>query len=345
MFKPELGPARPVDGPGRSFHSRDMQTNAPKEVEQAVRNPITLDENLVRKAVDMFGSFAVNLLAAIIILAVTFWLAKTLSGVVRRALTRVHRHNPDPTLASFGASLTRYLIIFVGVIAVLQQLGVQTTSILAVLGAASLAVGLALQGTLSNVAAGVMLLIFRPYRVGDTIETATRKGVVTSLDLFVTELATGDNTKVIVPNGKVFGDVILNYTHYPRHRADLVWKVPYKTDIPAMLEALNARIAADPRIRKDPPPVVEITAMSEAFVEGAVRVWTAREDEGSTKSDLLLAIRILSEDAQADLPPMHPPAPKPTASERRRKRQHISLRGLARDRISGRRDPRSPPKA
>ncbi len=322
-----------------------MQTNAPKEVEQAVRNPITLDENLVRKAVDMFGSFAVNLLAAIIILAVTFWLAKTLSGVVRRALTRVHRRNPDPTLASFGASLTRYLIIFVGVIAVLQQLGVQTTSILAVLGAASLAVGLALQGTLSNVAAGVMLLIFRPYRVGDIIETATRKGVVTSLDLFVTELATGDNTKVIVPNGKVFGDVILNYTHYPRHRADLVWKVPYKTDIPAMLEALNARIAADPRIRKDPPPVVEITAMSEAFVEGAVRVWTAREDEGSTKSDLLLAIRILSEDAQADLPPMHPPAPKPTASERRRKRQHISLRGLARDRISGRRDPRSPPKA
>ncbi|MET0338514.1 MAG: mechanosensitive ion channel family protein, partial [Caulobacter sp.] len=126
-----------------------MQTNAPKEVEQAVRNPITLDENLVRKAVDMFGSFAVNLLVAVLILAVTFWLAKTLSGVVRRALTQVQRHHPDPTLASFGASLTRYLVIFVGIIAVLQQLGVQTTSILAVLGAASLAVGLALQGTLS----------------------------------------------------------------------------------------------------------------------------------------------------------------------------------------------------
>lgn len=322
-----------------------MQTNAPKEVEQAVRNPITLDENLVRKAVDMFGTFAVNLLVAVLILAVTFWLAKTMSGVVRRALTQVHKRNPDPTLASFGASLTRYLIIFVGIIAVLGQLGVQTTSILAVLGAASLAVGLALQGTLSNVAAGVMLLIFRPYRVGDTIETSTRKGVVKSLDLFVTELAMGDNTMVVVPNGKVFGDVILNYTHYPRHRSDAIWKVPYRTDIQAMLTALNARIASDPRIRNNPAPVVEITSMSEAFIEGAVRAWTAREDEGSVKSDLLLAIRILSEDPQAELPPLTPPAPKPTAAERSRRRHHLNLRGLARDRLSGRRDPRSPPKA
>lgn len=321
-----------------------MQTNAPNEIEQAVRNPITLDENLVRKAVDLLGSFAVNFLVAVLILVVTLWLAKTMSGVVRRALTRVHRRYPDPTLASFGASLTRYLIIFVGLIAVLQQLGVQTTSILAVLGAASLAVGLALQGTLSNVAAGVMLLIFRPYRVGDTIETSTRKGVVKSLDLFVTELATGDNTKVIVPNGKVFGDVILNYSHYPRHRTDVIWKVPYKTDIQAMLTALKARIASDPRIRKEPAPTVEITSMSEVFIEGAVRAWTAREDEGAVRSDLLLAIRLLSEEPEGDLPPLAPPAPKPTASERRRK-HHLNLRGLARDRLSSRRDPRSPPKA
>ena len=125
---------------------------------------------------------------------------------------------------------------------------VQTTSILAVLGAASLAVGLALQGTLSNVAAGVMLLLFRPYRVGDVIEVAGRTGTVKALDLFVTELTTPDNLKVVLPNGKVFGDVIVNTSYHTRRRVDAVIKTDLKRDVPALMEGLKARAEANPLV-------------------------------------------------------------------------------------------------
>ncbi|MFY8210232.1 MAG: mechanosensitive ion channel family protein, partial [Caulobacter sp.] len=147
---------------------------------------VKADETMLNHFIDWLGKLAVNLVVAALILAVTFWAAGWAARFMRRTLTRVHRNNPDPTLESFAASLARYAIVAVGLVAVLQQLGVQATSIIAVLGAASLAIGLALQGALSNVAAGVMILLFRPYKVGDFIETATRQGTVKSLDLLFT---------------------------------------------------------------------------------------------------------------------------------------------------------------
>jgi len=134
---------------------------------------VRADETIFAHFLDWLGRLAVNLVVAGLILAVTFWIAGWAARFMRRTLNRVHRNAPDPTLESFSASLARYAVIAVGLVAVLQQLGVQATSILAVLGAASLAIGLALQGALSNVAAGVMILLFRPYRVGDVIETST----------------------------------------------------------------------------------------------------------------------------------------------------------------------------
>jgi len=269
---------------------------------------VKADETMLGHFLDWLGQAAVNLVVAAIILVVTFWAAGWLAGAVRRALARVHRTNPDPTLQTFGASLVRYAVVAVGLVAVLQQLGVQATSIIAVLGAASLAIGLALQGALSNVAAGVMILLFRPYRVGDTIETVTRVGTVKSLDLLFTEIATFDNVKVMIPNSKVFGDVILNYSAHRTRRVDVLFKVPLKTDLVAVLKRLRERAESDPRIRKDPAVQIEVTDLSEAFAQAAIRAWTAKEDFAAVKTDLMLTAHLLSENpGRADLP-----APRPS---------------------------------
>lgn len=268
---------------------------------------VKADETMLGHFLDWLGKLAVNLVVAALILAVTFWAAGWAARFMRRTLTRVHRTNPDPTLESFAASLARYAIVAVGLVAVLQQLGVQATSIIAVLGAASLAIGLALQGALSNVAAGVMILLFRPYRVGDVIETATRQGTVKSLDLLFTEIATPDNVKVMIPNSKVFGDVILNYSNHRHRRVDVLFKVPLKTDLVAVLKRLRERAENDARIRQDPAPMIEVTDLSEAFAQAAIRVWTAAADFGPVKTDLMLSAHLLAEDPmRTDLPPPRP---------------------------------------
>jgi small conductance mechanosensitive channel len=265
------------------------------------------DETMLGHFLDWLGKLAVNLVVAGLILILTFWIAGWAARFMRRTLARVHRNAPDPTLESFSASLARYAVIAMGLVAVLQQLGVQATSIIAVLGAASLAIGLALQGALSNVAAGMMILLFRPYRVGDVIETSTRQGTVKSLDLLFTEIATFDNVKVMIPNSKVFGDVILNYSTHRYRRADVLFKVPLKTDLVAVLKRLRERAENDPRIRKDPAVMIEVTDLSEAFAQAAIRVWTAADDFGPVKTDLMLTAHLLTEDPiREDLPPPRP---------------------------------------
>jgi small conductance mechanosensitive channel len=241
------------------------------------------------------STFAVKLLTGILILLATFWAAGWGAGLARRAMGRVHRNGePDITLQSFVASLVRYLIIIVGLVAVLEQLGVKTTSVLAVLGAASIAIGLALQGTLSNVAAGVMLLLFRPYRVGDQVEIAGRLGTVKTLDLFVTELATADNLKVMAPNGKIFGDFIVNYSKPSKRRVDVVFHIGPRQDLEAVLEAMKAVLAADKRVLKEPAPLLEALALNELYAEGAVRAWVKSADYAAVKTTLVLAIQKLS---------------------------------------------------
>jgi small conductance mechanosensitive channel len=283
-----------------------MFEDLPAQIDGQLQRTVRLDEAMVVNIVGHLGDLSVNLVAAALILAVTFWAAGWISRAVRSGLGRIHRDKPDQTLQGFAGSLARYLVIIVGLVAVLQQLGVQTTSILAVLGAAGLAVGLALQGALSNVAAGVMILLFRPYRVGDFVEIGARKGTVRSLDLFFTELATPDNIRIIAPNGKVMGDVILNYTSHARRRVDAIVKLPYAADVGRITTALKARLDSDPRVRKEPAPMIEVIAVSFDHVEIAARAWTAREDEPYVKAELMLAARLLADSADVILPPMAP---------------------------------------
>lgn len=310
---------------------------------------VKADETMFGHFLDWLGRLAVNLVVAALILAVTFWIAGWAARFMRRTLARVHRSAPDPTLESFSASLARYAVIAVGLVAVLQQLGVQATSIIAVLGAASLAIGLALQGALSNVAAGVMILLFRPYRVGDLIETATRQGTVKALDLLFTEIATPDNVKVMIPNSKVFGDVIVNYSTHRNRRADVLFKVPLKTDLTTVLKRLRERAENDPRIRKDPAPMIEVTDLSEAFAQAAIRVWTAAPDFGPVKTDLMLTAHLLAEDpAREDLPPPRPTKAKDPSPAMPGEGEHHHLLSLIKQRRGRKSDPgktRSPPKA
>jgi small conductance mechanosensitive channel len=312
---------------------------------------VKADETMFGHFLDWLGKVAVNLVVATLILVVTFWVAGWLAGLAKRALGRVHRANPDPTLESFVSSLVRYAVVAVGLVAVLQQLGVQATSIIAVLGAASLAIGLALQGALSNVAAGVMILLFRPYKVGDVIETSTRNGTVKSLDLLFTEIATPDNVKVMIPNSKVFGDVILNYSTHRNRRADVVFKVPLKTDLVAVLQKMRERAEGDARVRKDPAPMIEVVDLSEAYAQAAIRVWTAKEDYGPVKTDLMLAAHLWAEDPTRELPPPRASkAPDPSPAMPGDKEHHLfrlphPRSGPRKGRQSGPRSPRSPPKA
>ena len=243
---------------------------------------------VARKLADSLGDFAVNLAIAGVILAVTLWAAGWLSSLVSRALQRFSKTRTDRTLQTFGSSVARWAVIIIGLIAVLTRLGVETTSIIAVVGAASLAIGLAMQGTLGNVAAGVMLLVLRPYQVGDFVEIAGRQGEVKALKLFTTEIDTPDNVRITAPNGKVIGELITNFTAHGERRVDLAVTVDVEDDLGRAMAVLRSAADADPRVRKTPEPLVEVTEIADGRAKLWLRAWAGRDDYGPVKSALLV---------------------------------------------------------
>jgi small conductance mechanosensitive channel len=257
----------------------------------------------IAKLSDVIGDLAVNITISLLILAVAVWLSGWASKLVRRAIQRIPRINHDATLADFASSFARYVVVVIGVIAVLRRLGVETTSIITVLGAASLAIGLALQGTLSNVAAGVMVLIFRPYRVGDRVTIAGRVGTVRHFDLFNTELQDNDNLKVVVPNGKAFGDLVTNYTDIHTRRIELVFGIGYDDDIGKAIRVALECARADPRIVADPPPWAKMTEMSDSTLRITLRCWTAPLGYEDAKCDLLRRVKEAYDAAGITFPP------------------------------------------
>ncbi len=248
------------------------------------------DPVMLRNLAATLAAFSVRILVAGLILAVTLWTAKRLGRLAESGIDRLNRHHPaDRTLGSFVSGLVRYLVIAVGLIAVLQQLGVQATSVIAVLGAASLAVGLALQGTLSNVAAGVMLLLQRPYRVGDKVELNGRQGEVQGIDLFNTRLLDYDGLTLFLPNGKVFGDMIVNITRAGRRRIELTFNVDYEDDLDVALATLLELANADRRILSEPKAWARVTGLLDSSVSVTLRCWAAPEDWVDTRFDLVKA--------------------------------------------------------
>ena len=210
----------------------------------------------------------------------------------------------DDTLKSFLGGLIKYAILAIAFVAVLGQLGVQTASLLAVLGAAGLAIGLALQGTLSNVAAGVMLLILRPFNVGDYIETGSINGTVKSLSLFATELSTLDNLHVFAPNSRVWNAEIINYNRNRQRRFDLVNGISYDDDIDKAIKAIKAVIDKEKRIvtTEGKEPVYYVSGLGDSSVNVAVRYWTETSDFLKTKWDLTKATKEAIDKAGITIP-------------------------------------------
>lgn len=275
------------------------------EAVAAGQKAAAVDAAMIAKLTDMAGDFAINLSIAVIILAITVFISKWAAGVTRRALSRVRGFRHDPTVLSFAVQVVRVVVLVVGFIAVLQRLGVQTTSIIAVLGAASLAVGLALQGTLSNVAAGVMLLILRPYRVGDVIDVGGRVGTVQRLDLFLTQMADANNVKIVVPNSKVFGDTILNLSGQRTRRMELKIGVGYGENLNSARDALVAAASAHEKVLPEPAPWAGVTNLLDSSVEMTLQAWTKSDDYWQTKADVLQAAKEALDAADIEIPFPH----------------------------------------
>jgi small conductance mechanosensitive channel len=227
---------------------------------------------------------ATNVLFAALILIIGIFIASRVNRMICK-MGESHQ-KLDDTLFRFLGSLGKYIVLAFVIIAVLNRFGVQTASIVALLGAAGLAVGLALQGTLSNLAAGVMLLIFRPYKVGDFIGAADQFGNVKEIDLFTTILQTFDNQQIIIPNSQIWGAQIINHSHHKVRGVDMVFGVAYKEDTDKVRAVIESVLANHPHILKDPAPFVEVETLNDSSVDFRVRPFT----DGANYFDVLYSV-------------------------------------------------------
>ena len=247
------------------------------------------DWNYVINLVQTQGvDFGLNLLKAIII----FYVGKMVIGLLVRGMRKVmQRQEVDQTLETFVSNLVRMVLMVIVVIAAIGALGIQTTSFIAIFGAAGLAVGLALQGSLSNFASGVLIVLFRPYRVGDFVEAAGISGAVLEVQILTTVLKTGDNKQIIVPNGQIMDSIITNYSANDTRRVDMVVGVSYDDDLDKVRATLEELVAAEERILDDPACTIAVSELADSSVNFVVRPWAKTSDYWGVMFDMTEAIK------------------------------------------------------
>jgi small conductance mechanosensitive channel len=231
--------------------------------------------SILNKVWELVTIYGIKVLAAIAIFIVGRWVAKALSNMIRRMM---RKGALDQTIRRFVANMAYIVLMIFVVLAALSQLGIQTTSFIAILGAAGLAVGLALQGSLANFASGFLMIIFRPIRVGDFIEGAGTAGTVEEIAIFTTTLVTPDNKTVIVPNGSLTGDNIVNWTLKGTRRVDMTMGIGYDDDIDKARQIMQDVMAEDDRILKDPAPQIAVVELADSSVNFVVRPWAKASD-------------------------------------------------------------------
>ncbi len=241
-----------------------------------------------------------NVLTAIVILFIGFVVGGWLSRRVR-ALGEKHDHL-EPTLFNFLGNVIRYVVIGFAFLFVLNTFGIQTTSLVAVIGAAGLAIGLALQGTLSNVAAGVMIIFFRPIKLGDFVAVSGEMGTVKDITLNFTELASIDNVQIIIPNAQVWGNTITNYSIYDTRRAEWSFGVGYGANLATAEQVIRDTILSDPRSLADPEPFIQVNNLNASSVDFLVRVWCKRGDYFAYQADMKRAVKEALDEAGVDIP-------------------------------------------
>ncbi|WP_306118366.1 MULTISPECIES: mechanosensitive ion channel domain-containing protein [unclassified Roseitalea] len=250
-----------------------------------------------------WGPLVFNAIKALIVLVVGWIIAGWAGGLVRRRIMATPQI--DPTIGGFTASIVKWAILAMVLIAVLGIFGIEATSLVAVLGAATLAIGLALQGTLSDLAAGFMLTLFRPYRLGQYVDIGGTAGTVKDLNLFVTELATPDNVQIIIPNGQAWGSVITNYSAHDTRRVDLQFGIDYGDDADKAVAIIAELARADPRIHDEPEPWVRVTGLGESSVDLTMRVWCAAADYWDVRFDMLKAVKLAFDEKGISIPYPH----------------------------------------
>lgn len=228
--------------------------------------------------------YGTNIIEAVLILVIGLWVAGRVASWIRKSLGKTER--VDATLKPLFSSIARYVIVTITVIAILNQFGVQTASIIAILGAAGLAIGLSLQGTLQNIAAGIMLLILRPFKVGDFVDAGPVSATVDEIGLFTTQFTTVDGVYVSCPNSALWNSKIVNYSRNDRRRMDLVIGISYDDDIGKAMDVLARLMQADDRALKDPAPAVMVSNLGDSSVDITMRVWAKGSDFWGLKADL-----------------------------------------------------------
>ncbi len=248
----------------------------------------TTIQSVINTVGDIVADFGLKLLAVIAIWVIGFWLVKKIVASVRFTM---QRHDIEPSLASFTLSFLNITLKFFVFVIILTTLGVQMTSIVAVLGAASLAIGMALSGTLQNFAGGMVILLFKPFRVGDTITTADGKtGVVQAIMIFTTQLNTFDNQVLYLPNGALSNSVITNLSRGENRRTDLTVAISYGDNIDAARKVAIKILKADKRVLKTPEPVVLLSSLDDSAVTLTIRYWTSYSDLLAARADILETI-------------------------------------------------------
>jgi small conductance mechanosensitive channel len=232
--------------------------------------------------------WGINLLMALVVFVVGRWIAKAISKMLKRLMSKAQI---DEILTNFIGNIAYFALLIVVIIAALDRLGVNTTSVLAVFATAGLAVGLALKDSLSNFAAGVMLVLFKPFKAGDFVETAGNMGVVEVIRIFSTVMRTGDNREITIPNSKIYGDTIVNYSARDTRRIDMTFGIGYDDDIKKAKTLIEEAIKEDQRILADPAPAILLMELADSSVNFAVRPWVNAGDYWNVHSDLLESVK------------------------------------------------------
>lgn len=246
-------------------------------------------EGLVDVAVTWLQENIVSFVMAIVIFIVGRWIANVLAKLVNKMLIKA---KVDEMLANFLTGIVKAILIIFVIIAALSQLGIDTTSLSVVIGAAGLAIGMALKDSLNNFASGVMLILFRPFKTGDFVEAGGVAGIVETITVFSTTMRTGDNKEVIVPNGGIYGGTITNYSARDTRRIDMVFGIGYDSDLLKAKAILNEMVAADERILKDPAPVVAVSELADSSVNFVVRPWVKSGDYWAVLWDMQEKVKL-----------------------------------------------------
>ena len=246
--------------------------------------------------------YGVKVLASLLI----FWVGKKIASLLTAIVVKGMRKSKiDETVTSFFSNVVYFGLLVVIILAALSNLGINTTSFLAVLGTAGLAIGLALQGTLSNVGAGILLVFFRPFKIGHSVQIAGENGTVEELNLFSVVLKTADNKQIIIPNSAVIGKNITNFSAKPTSRIDLVFNIGYEDDLRLAKETLQSLIEAEDKVLKEPAPLVAVSELAQTCVKLTVRFWVQNEDAAAVSFSLTEKVKLTFDEKKISIP--HPP--------------------------------------